>query len=196
MMDTCPTCKGNGEVREAWAVTHWRMQTCEMCSGAGEVAELDVPFIIQLSVDQAIQRRGQAEVMDLADEIHNQLVDRGIFVLREKDLEDIRQEAISRFNAGIEKAREEFEERESELLEADKIERQRLAAVLISAADSREKLVPKSPIALDLRTAADIIDPNDICPTCESNDKKEVGNPENLSDIDAPIHCDDSWHLS
>lgn len=36
---------------------------------------------------------------------------------------------------------------------------------------------------------------SDRCPTCTSDNKEFVGNPDKFADIDAPIQCDDEWHL-
>lgn len=190
--DICPTCKGDGEVRGAWAVTYWQMVPCERCDGAGDVPALKVEDIIFDSVVKTIFRMGETEASSIATELTNELIDRGIFILRERDLQEVRSDAIANFSASL----QAFEQQRAEVQTKDEEECRRLAGVLREQAEAREKLVPGSPIAVDLRSAADLIDRASICPTCKSPKKDEAGNPDGLSDIDAPIHCDDSWHLS
>lgn len=192
-MDRCPTCKGDGQIRGAWAVTHWQMVPCQRCGETGTIPALQVEDIIYDAVAAAINITGEAEVNTISREILNQLIDRGIFILRERDLMDARQDALNDFRTRLEQLHQQMAE--ATLADTDE-ERLRLAEVLRTQAHGREKLVPGSPIATDLRAAADLIDPANICPTCKSTKKDEAGNPEGLPDMDAPIHCDDSWHLS
>lgn len=161
-MDRCPNCKGTGEVRGAWAVTHWKMVPCDRCEH-GYVPTIPVEDIVFDAVGAAITRRGEVEVSEITQEIINELIDRGIFILRERDLEEIRYETTQQVVAGYEEAHK-LAERAVELAAeqaGDYEERRRLTEVLIAQADAREKLVPGSPIADDLRKVAGMIEPEE-----------------------------------
>lgn len=151
-MDTCPTCEGTGEVRYSWNVTKWNMVECERCSGSGEIPEQDVLDII---VDSLSIIYDNERVLHDARILNHELVSRGIYILRQRDLDEAKAAHLDAFIDNLQELYVSAEQIET----VRDTEQVRLAQVLRDAATKRESVLPQSPQAKDFRAAANLLDP-------------------------------------
>lgn len=149
----CPECNGEGEVRRAWALTHWQMKPCDYCDGNGYIAERTIDEIFKSLVSD-----------DVAQKLHNTLINAGFFFLKKKDIFYI--EECTRLL--IEK---EYQEKLDNIKIANSVSeipenqdgmitipiQYELSATLKEAADRRAQTLPNSPQANALYKAADLL---------------------------------------
>ena len=149
----CPECNGEGEVRRAWALTHWQMKPCDFCEGKGYIAERTISEIFKSIVSE-----------DVAQKLNDAFINAGFFFLKKRDIFYI--EECTRLL--LEK---EYEEKLSEKLSKIKVSRppveqegmitipiqHELSGMLKEAADRRASTLPDSPQALALYKASDLL---------------------------------------
>jgi hypothetical protein len=83
--DRCPVCEGEGEVRGAWNVTHWKMIRCSNCDGTGRVPFME-PADIILDCCKRVMPNDDVTSAEVATEIYNMLIKRDLFILRSKHI--------------------------------------------------------------------------------------------------------------
>lgn len=162
LMDTCYVCNGNGEIRGAWDVTYWRMKLCPECDGSGVIEAKSVKAIVEevLSQDKTLYEHLESrEIPDLAQSIIDAMVVRNMFILRYSDLQDIKEEAITK---NLESVEDNQDTRDVTFDTINDINQEHieLAARIYGAAGRRLQRSKDSPHARDLIEVAHILDPS------------------------------------
>lgn len=147
----CPECNGEGEVRRAWALTHWQMKPCDFCEGKGYIAERTIAEIFESLVSE-----------DTAQRLNDAFINAGFFFLKKKDIfyieectrlliEKEYQEKLANIKVSTSKT---FEDEDGMITIPIQYE---LSAILKEAADRRASTLPDSPQALALYKASDLL---------------------------------------
>jgi hypothetical protein len=146
----CPECNGEGEVRRAWALTHWQMKPCDHCDGNGYISERTIDQIFKSIVSD-----------DVAQKLNDAFINAGFFFLKKRDIFYI--EECTRILIEKEYQDKLDKIKPSNIVPEDEDSmitipiQYELSATLREAADRRAQTLPNSPQANALYKAADLL---------------------------------------